>query len=88
LDANYRELTHECGVPAAVLESEDDWAEFLDHGWFAPASSGPIIDIDTMPQGQVLRLCQFLEEQVRSGGHGGLTLTWLQDKLGREKHSG
>jgi len=51
-----------CGVPQLVLEHENRWYYFLEHGYFRPPGiAEPIIDVDRMDKAQAERLCLFLE---------------------------
>ena len=84
--ANFATVTEQCCLPASVLESEDNWLYFLEHGYFAPIGSEPILDIDRMSEEQAIKLCEFLERQNDDGEYVGSTLNALQFKLRRGLH--
>ncbi len=62
--ALHRERLLACDVPLTLLEREEDWLYFLDHGYFTPQGSAePIITIDRMDRARVEQLCSFLEQE-------------------------
>ena len=50
------------GIPHCLIDDRGSWLYFLDHGYFTPeGSASPVIDVDQMPEDEMLRLCVFLE---------------------------
>jgi hypothetical protein len=75
-----------CNVPLMVVENEQHWLYFLDHGYFTPVNgTEPVLNIDRMDKKDALRLCVFLE--LDDFYPGSATLNRLQYLLARGKHS-
>ena len=81
--ARYAGRAIDAGVQALLLEEQRRWWYFLDHGYYTPEGSEPILNFDRMDEEATLRLCLFLEELEQDEAERSHALRVLQHRLGR-----